>query len=138
MKSGLSHITLIVRDLNRTAKLLEAVLHAQEVYSSGSDTFSISKEKFFLVGDLWLCIMEGEPLSDRSYNHIAFRIDEDDLEDCIKRIESAGAEIRLGRPRVEGEGRSVYFFDYDNHLFELHTGSLSERLSAYSNNSQPE
>jgi hypothetical protein len=33
-------------------------------------------------------------------------------------------------PRVEGEGRSLHFYD-DNHLFELHTGTLEERLERY-------
>ncbi len=36
------------------------------------------------------------------------------------------------RSRVESEGRSIYFYDYDNHLFELHTGTLEERLERYS------
>jgi len=30
-----------------------------------------------------------------------------------------------------GEGRSIYFYDHDNHLFELHTGNLEERLARY-------
>lgn len=34
---------------------------------------------------------------------------------------------------MEGEGRSLYFYDYDNHLFELHTGTLTERLKRYKN-----
>ncbi len=33
--------------------------------------------------------------------------------------------------RVEGEGRSLYFHDHDNHLFEVHAGTLDERLARY-------
>jgi len=33
---------------------------------------------------------------------------------------------------VDGEGESLYFYDFDNHLFELHTGTLEERLARYS------
>ncbi len=39
--------------------------------------------------------------------------------------------MKLARSRVEGEGRSLYFYDYDNHLFELHTGTLFQRLQKY-------
>ena len=40
-------------------------------------------------------------------------------------------EIKPPRPRIEGEGLSLYFYDYDNHMFELHTGTLAERLQHY-------
>ena len=42
-----------------------------------------------------------------------------------------GAEVKPPRPRVEGEGQSLYFYDFDNHLFELHTGTLEQRLARY-------
>ena len=47
------------------------------------------------------------------------------------RIEALGLDLRPPRPRVPGEGRSIYFHDEDNHLFELHTGTLEERLARY-------
>lgn len=131
MVLGLSHITLIVKDITRTAILLSKVFDAKEVYSSGDKTFSYSKEKYFLINGVWLCVMEGEPLQERTYNHIAFQIHEHDIDDFIARINEAGAKIRPGRPRVEGEGKSIYFYDYDNHLFELHAGSLADRLASY-------
>lgn len=55
----------------------------------------------------------------------------DDLDGICRVIDELGLERRPPRSRVEGEGQSVYFYDDDNHLFELHTGSLRERLSAY-------
>jgi hypothetical protein len=42
-----------------------------------------------------------------------------------------GLETMKDRKRIKGEGKSIYFYDYDNHLFELHTGSLGERLKHY-------
>lgn len=131
MVLGLSHITLIVKDLERTSVFLNRIFDAKEVYSSGDKAFSLSKEKFFLVNDLWLCIMEGEPLSERSYNHIAFQIRDEEVDSFINKIKSVGAELKPGRPRVGGEGRSIYFYDFDGHLFELHTGNLTERLIRY-------
>ena len=131
MISGLSHMTFIVSDLDRMAEIIIEVLGGKEVYSSGKDTYSLSEEKFFLAGNLWIAIMKGEPLPSRSYNHVAFKIDEDDFDTCLKRVRALGLDVRPPRDRVDGEGRSIYFYDHDNHMFELHTGTLEQRLSSY-------
>ena len=131
MIQGISHITFIVRDLERMTKFLTFIFDAKEVYSSGNQTFSISKEKFFLIGGLWIAIMEGEALPEKTYNHLAFKITEEDYEFYAAKIRNFGVDMKEGRSRVEGEGRSLYFYDYDNHLFELHTGILHQRLQRY-------
>ncbi|EAD2801409.1 FosX/FosE/FosI family fosfomycin resistance thiol transferase [Listeria monocytogenes] len=131
MISGLSHITLIVKDLNKTSTFLREIFDAEEIYSSGNQTFSLSKEKFFLIAGLWICIMEGDSLQERTYNHIAFQIQAEEVDEYIERIKSLGVEIKPERSRVPGEGRSIYFYDFDNHLFELHAGTLEERLKRY-------
>ena len=46
-------------------------------------------------------------------------------------VSEAVLELREGRARVAGEGRSIYFYDFDNHMFELHSGTLNERLARY-------
>jgi catechol 2,3-dioxygenase-like lactoylglutathione lyase family enzyme len=127
---GISHLTFIVRDVERTSKLLREALGASEVYDSVDRQFSLSREKFFLLGGVWLAVMQGEPLG-RSYRHVAFAVDEDALERYESRLISAGVEVKPPRPRIEGEGRSLYFYDFDNNLFELHTGTLQERLERY-------
>lgn len=126
----ISHITLICQDLKKSSELFCHLLGAIEVYSSEKHQFSISHEKFLLLGDLWIALMQGEPI-ERSYNHIAFQVDEDQLADLEKRIIALGLEMRPSRPREIREGKSLYFYDYDNHLFELHTGTLANRLSFY-------
>ena len=135
MVHGLSHMTFIVRDLDRMESVLTGVLGARKVYDSGEATFSLSKERFFLIGQgpdaLWIAAMEGEPLPGRTYNHIAFKINADEYETYLQRIRGLGLELREGRSRVEGEGQSIYFYDHDNHMFELHTGTLGERLARY-------
>lgn len=131
MLQGVSHITFIVRDLEKTSDFFRHVFDAQEVYFSGEDTYSLSKERFFLVGGQWIAVMEGEPPKERNYHHVAFKISEEDYPMYLKRVQDLGLEIRPERPRIPGEGRSLYFYDYDNYLFELHTGTLEERLRAY-------
>lgn len=128
---GLSHLTLIVHDLEKTTLLFEKIFSAEMIYDSGKYSFSLSRERFFRIGDLWIVAMEGKALPERTYNHIAFQIAEGDLEEYAKRIADFGLALQDSRSRVEGEGRSLYFYDDDNHLFELHTGTLAERLKAY-------
>jgi catechol 2,3-dioxygenase-like lactoylglutathione lyase family enzyme len=128
---GLSHITLIVRDLDRTAIFLCNGLGAQEVYDSEAKNFSISREKFFVLGGIWLVAMEGIPLSERSYRHVAFKVSEDDLPIFAQKLRALDIEIRPSRPRIDGEGESLYFYDFDNNFYELHTGTLEQRLARY-------
>lgn len=138
---GLSHITLVCEDLDRMETVLVQVLRAKRIYDSGKDTFSRSEERFFLVSDgdpqdecdgIWIAVMKGDALAGRSYNHIAFAVDDAELVNAGEAVKKLGLDLLPGRPRVEGEGASLYFYDYDNHLFELHSGSLRTRLARYS------
>ncbi|WP_319546240.1 FosX/FosE/FosI family fosfomycin resistance hydrolase [Ruegeria conchae] len=131
MIEGLSHITFITRNLDKMEEVLTTILDAKKIYDSGDRTFSLSKERFFDIGGVWVAIMEGDPLSEKTYNHVAFKMSVDEYDDRLQRIRSLGLEIREGRSRVPGEGQSIYFYDYDNHMFELHSGTLEERLKRY-------
>jgi catechol 2,3-dioxygenase-like lactoylglutathione lyase family enzyme len=131
MIEGISHITFIVKDLELATKFFKEIFEAEEVYSSGDDTFSLSREKFFMIGGQWIAIMEGDSLPTRTYNHVAFKIPEADFETYQSRIQQLGVDFKPPRSRVEGESKSLYFYDFDNHLFEIHTGTLSQRLERY-------
>ncbi len=129
--NALSHMTFIVKDLTRAALFFCEGLGATEVYDSSFKNYSLSREKFFTLGGLWLVVMEGEPLQSRSYQHVAFNVDASELPDFECRLRKIGVEIKPSRTRVEGEGQSLYFYDFDNHLFELHSGTLAQRLKRY-------
>lgn len=128
---GISHITFIVKDLERMATFLCQGLGAREIYDSAGQDHSLSREKFFLLGGVWIAAMEGES-AQRSYQHVAFCVSDADLPRYQANLQALGVEIRPPRSRVEGEGQSLYFYDFDNHLFELHTGTLEQRLARYS------
>ena len=131
---GLSHITFIVQDLDKMTRIITEVLGGREVYASGPKQYSISPEKFFDVGGVWIAVMQGDALPTRSYNHVAFKVSVEQLAKAKVEIELLGLELREPRLRIAGEGQSLYFYDDDNHLFELHTGTLEERLRHYSQN----
>jgi fosfomycin resistance protein FosX len=132
MIETISHITLIVRDVEKMGHFLQTIFDAEEVYDSSKNNFSLSYEKFFIIGGTWIAVMEGEPLPERSYNHIAFKVPGSEFDEYIARVKQLGVDIKPGRDRVSGEARSIYFYDFDNHLFELHTGTLNDRLLHYS------
>ena len=131
MITGISHITFIVKNLDRTANLFKKVFDAKEIYTSEEKKHSLYKEKFFLIGNQWIAIMESEAIVHRTYHHIAFKIEEQDVDIYLKKIKNLNLELKPPRQRMSGEGYSIYFHDYDNNLFELHTGTLSQRLTSY-------
>jgi fosfomycin resistance protein FosX len=128
---GVSHITFIVKNLEKASDFFRVIFNAEEIYSSGDKAFSLAREIFFKINDLWIVIMESEEILDRTYNHVAFKITDEEFDKYKDRIHSLGLDLKPPRARIEGEGRSLYFYDFDNHLFELHTGTLSERLLNY-------
>lgn len=128
---GLSHITFIVKDIERMTRFLCQGLGAKEIYDSKAKNFSLSHEKFFMLGGVWLAVMAGTPSAERTYRHTAFKIAHGEVAGYKARLESIGVEILPPRSRIEGEGESIYFYDFDDHLFELHTGTLEQRLASY-------
>ena len=72
MIEGLSHITFIVHDLDKMTNFLTSIFDAKEVYSSNDRTFSISREKYFLIYDIWVAVMEGEALAEKTYHGRVF------------------------------------------------------------------
>lgn len=110
--------------------MLKQIFDAEEIYSSEEQTFSISKEKFFKVAGVWVAIMEDDP-TDKTYNHVAFEVEKADLPFFEEKILTLGLTMLPGRKRESAEGHSIYFYDYDNHLFELHAGNLDTRLRYY-------
>ena len=59
MIEGLSHLTFIVRDLDKMEEILTKGLDARKIYDSGDQSFSLSKERFFDISGIWVAIMEG-------------------------------------------------------------------------------
>lgn len=93
MVQGLSHMTFIVSNLDKMQEILTTVLDAKNIYGSGEKTFSLSKERFFDIGGIWVATMEGKRLADKTYNHVAFKIAPSDYDDRLERINALGLEV---------------------------------------------
>ncbi|WP_275297895.1 FosX/FosE/FosI family fosfomycin resistance hydrolase [Clostridium sp. YIM B02551] len=133
MIEGISHITFIVRDLEKTTKLFKCLFHAEEIYYSNEKEHSLFKERFFIIGGQWIAAMEDSNIVSRTYHHVAFKIPDSDVEYYLNKIKELNLELKPPRERVPGEGYSIYFYDYDNNLIELHTETLEKQLESYSN-----
>jgi catechol 2,3-dioxygenase-like lactoylglutathione lyase family enzyme len=131
MIESVSHITFIVKDLDKTRQLFIELLDAEEVYYSGEKKHSLYKEVYFIVGNQWIAVMEDTNILNRTYHHIAFKISDSDMDSYLNKIISLNLEFNPPRKRTAGEGYSIYFYDYDNNLFELHTETLEKRLASY-------
>ena len=127
---GISHITFICQDIEKSVTLFKGIFDAEEIYASGDRTFSVAREIFLKVAGIWIALMEGDAV-EKTYNHLAFQVNESDLPEFENRIRKFGLVILPDRKRERPEGSSIYFYDYDNHLFELHTGNLNSRLKFY-------
>lgn len=122
MLNGINHLTLAVRDLERSLDfyrtLLGCRLHA--TWRSGA---------YLTLGELWLCLsLDPQRSSTPSpdYTHYAFSIAEAAFTDFAQRMREHGVvEWRDNR----SEGDSVYFLDPDGHKLEVHVGSLASRLA---------
>lgn len=131
MIESVSHITFVVKNLDKTTELFKKIFHAKEVYYSGEKKHSLFKERFFIIGNQWIAVMENTSIINRTYHHLAFKISDSDVDYYLNKIKDLNLELKSPRKRISGEGYSIYFYDYDNNLFELHTETLDERLASY-------
>jgi len=133
MIEGVSHITFIVKNIDKTTELFKKIFNAEEVYYSGEKKHSLFRERFFIIGGQWIAVMEDINTINRTYHHVAFKISDSDVDSYLVKIKALDLELKQPRERVPCEGYSIYFYDYDNNLFELHTETLERRLASYRN-----
>ncbi|WP_342554007.1 metallothiol transferase FosB [Paenibacillus sp. FSL R7-0652] len=124
---GINHLCFSVSNLERSITFFEQALGAR-IQVKGR------KLAYFELAGLWIALNQEDVLrnyTERTYTHIAFTVKEEEFDASVEQLRAAGADIIPGRARDERDGRSVYFTDPDGHLFELHTGSLKQRLTYY-------
>ena len=122
MLTGLNHLTLAVRNLERSVDFYQQLLgfHLHARWDAGA---------YLSLADLWLCLSldslkaEG-PAPD--YTHYAFSIAQNNSDALLQRLHDHGVtEWRQNR----SEGDSIYFLDPDGHKLEAHVGDLGSRLA---------
>jgi catechol 2,3-dioxygenase-like lactoylglutathione lyase family enzyme len=120
MLGPISHVALVVADPARTAALFQQLFDTptvKRVDEEGHD------ETFVRLGDTWCLLAKGKMERARTGDHIAFRVSKATVDATVAKLKAIGAEYILARA-----DSSLYFFDYDNHVFELDTTDLAAEL----------
>lgn len=130
MITGLNHVTLAVRDLDRSFDFYAGVLGLKPVARW-------PKGAYFSAGDLWLALTLDAHTRNGAlpeYTHLAFTVTPGDFDAMRRRIEASGAE---SWQRNTSEGASHYFLDPDGHKLEIHVSDLAARMRAAKANPWP-
>ena len=76
------------------------------------------------LGRTWFALVQAEVVRTRTGDHIAFSVSKSTLLETAEKLKSMNAEFFLARSDT-----ALYFFDYDNHVFELDTADLERELA---------
>ena len=113
----LSHIALVVTDPQRTVSLFRELFDAPAVSRVDDDGHD---ETLVRLGRTWFQLVRAEVQTKRTGDHVAFLVSREALQTTLTKLQDLQIEYILARGDT-----ALYFFDYDNHVFELDTVGMA-------------
>jgi fosfomycin resistance protein FosX len=120
MLESISHIALQVNDPARTAALFHDLFSARAIAREDAEGHF---ETFVRLGGIWIVLVGAPVQRARTGDHIAFHATREILEATVAKLETMGREFIRAR-----SNKALYFFDYDDHVFELDTEDIDKEL----------
>jgi catechol 2,3-dioxygenase-like lactoylglutathione lyase family enzyme len=120
MLESLSHIALVVKDPARTAALFHELFAARAIERQDDEGHL---ETFVRLGGVWIVLVGAPVQRTRTGDHIAFRATPQSLEATAAKLQAMGREFIRAR-----SDKALYFFDYDDHVFELDAEDVDREL----------
>jgi catechol 2,3-dioxygenase-like lactoylglutathione lyase family enzyme len=120
MLDSISHIALVVKDPATTATLFRDLFSARVIEREDEEGHF---ETWVRLGSTWVVLVAAPVERARTGDHIAFRATPEVLEATAAKLQAIGREFIRARSNT-----SLYFFDYDDHVFELDTVDIDEQL----------
>ena len=121
MLDAISHVALVVRNSTKTAAFFKELFDCPIVRRTDSDGHD---ETFVRLGRTWFALVQESVERPRTGDHVAFSVSKADLLACAEKLKAMGHEFILARADT-----ALYFFDYDNHVFEMDTTDLDAELA---------
>lgn len=120
MLGPIAHVALIVNDPARTAGFLCELFDAPVLERTDAEGH---QETFVKLGVTWFALIGAAVKRERTGDHIAFRVTRETIRAIAGKLKSQGCEFIMPK-----SGTSLYFFDFDNHVFELDCSDLEQEL----------
>lgn len=119
MLTALNHITLAVKDLDKSFDFYKNILGLKPICKW-------DKGAYFLLGDFWFCLnVDSKRLPTECYTHYAFSVSPENFPTMSETIIASGIYIFKENT---SPGDSLYFLDPDGHKLEIHTSNWQTRM----------
>lgn len=121
MITGINHITLAIKNLNKSFTFYANVLGFKPLVRW-------DKGAYFLAGDFWFCLnVDANQRPTPCYTHYAFTVTQEQFDEMSKAI--IQSSIKIFKENTSPDD-SLYFLDPDGHKLEIHVGNWQSRLIA--------